>query len=325
MRDDPSVIGFYEPLNEALASVRVRDIRDFRTDSWESRHPFQQRSYYDEFVPFMRRWRSGIARYDERFALDGWYGGTSAVPSGMHDYIAMLVRHAEAQGCVAVLKFTRSLGRLSWMTHAFPGAAHIVVVRNPLDQWCSAWDQAMRHDNPYFLIMPWLALHRNMKNGAVASLARSLDVTPLDFGGGRLQRQYDRALDTIPSIDPETSYRAFLVTWILGTIDALRHGDIVVDIDALHYDDAYRPDLEQSIERHTGIHVDFGTFEKGRRTTRQAAANVLDLEHVHHDARRAISEVSGSDEDGRRIAYRCRRMLERRVIAPSNASLSLLR
>jgi len=322
MRNDPAVVAFYEPLNEALASIGTRDLRDFRTDSWESRHPFQQRAYYAEFAPFVGRWRRGVARYDERFALDRWFGDADDAPRGLRDYIAMLVAHAEAQDRVGVFKFTRTLGRLAWMRQAFPDAAHVVVVRNPLDQWRSAWDQAMHHGNPYFLIMPWLALHRNAGNAAVASTAALLGVTPLDFGGGRLQRQYDEAAGAIANIDPEASYRAFLVTWILGMIDALRYGEVIVDIDALRDDDAYRPHLERSIAQHTGLHVDLATFEGSRRDVHESVASALDFERVHRDARPVIAAACNANRSPRRVSVRCIQLLDRRGADAPDASLA---
>ena len=77
----------------------------------------------------------------------------------------------------------------------------------------------MRHDNPYFLIMPWLVLHRNARSRAIAAAAAALGVAPIDLGPGRIQQQYDRALPLVAAIEPEDAYRAFLVTWLLGTID----------------------------------------------------------------------------------------------------------
>jgi hypothetical protein len=311
LREDPGVLGFYEPLNEGLGSIGHADIARFRTDSWASHHPYQGRSYYEEFAPFVRRWQRGVAGYDEHFALDGWFSGARGGHADLRAYLTMLVAHAEARHRVAVCKFTRSLGRLPWITHAFPDASHIVVVRNPLDQWCSAWEQATRHDNPYFLIMPWLALHRNLSCTALATSAALLEIAPIDFGAGRLQRQYDRARALIAHIPPEASYRAFLAIWLLGVLDALRYGDIVVDIDALHHDDAYRPHGERNIAKHTGIDVDFRTFDPARRSAHHGITQLLDLDGVHHDARRAIAALCRSSERTQRVAQRCIQILDR--------------
>jgi hypothetical protein len=313
LRENADVLGFYEPLNEALGSISHHDLERFRTDSWASNHPPQERSYYEEFAPFVRRGRRGVDGYRESFALDDWFGDGATAPNGLHAYLAQLVAYATIEQRIGVFKFTRTRGRLPWITHHFPDALHVAVVNNPLDQWCSAWQQAQRHDNPYFLIMPWLILHRNRSSSALAATADALDVAPRALGGGRLQAQYDRALRVIDDITPEASYRACLALWVLETIAALRHGDLVIDIDTLHYDDWYRERLEADLAARTGLHVDFSNFDMSRRTAHRFVSNAFDVERIHGDARTAIATTCGATERERRIAQRAIHLLDRRA------------
>ncbi len=304
-------MGFYEPLNEVLASIGHGEIRRHRTDSWPSNHPFQERPYYAEFAPFVRRFGRGIRHYDEAFALDGWFGSADHVPGALRTYLGSLVDHAAAGAQTSVFKCTRSLGRMPWFTQTFPDATHVAVVRNPLDQWCSAWQQAMRHGNPYFLVMPWLMLHRNRHRDAVASTAEMLGIDPIDAGTGRLLRQLDRVAGRIAGVDPERSYRAFLVMWALSIIDAFRYADLVVDVDALQHGGAGRHQLEREITAHLGMHVDFRAFDIPRHAAHHPVAHVVDVERVHRDAHRVLTAVCRAGE--RRIAQQSAAILDRNV------------
>jgi hypothetical protein len=324
MREHPDVMGFYEPLNEGLASIGRADIAQFSTDSWASHHPRQQRSYYDEFMPFVRPWRRGVKGYRPDYALDGWFGSAHATPDGLRAYVASLADYAHAHERIGVFKFTRSLGRLPWMVQTFPDVTHVVVVCNPFDQWRSAWHQAMRHVNPYFLIMPWLVLHRNARSRAIAAAAAALGVAPIDLGPGRIQQQYDRALPLVAAIEPEDAYRAFLVTWLLGTVDALRYGELVVDLDVLDRDERYRRHLERAFATRAGLPVDFGDFDATRRVSQRGIAHLLDLERAHADARRAIASASHGGEAARQPAERAIQILDR-SLAPGYAGAELRR
>ncbi len=301
MRRNPAVLGFYEPLNEALGSMRRDEIDAFRADSWASEHPAYAGSYFAEFAPLLRRFRRGVIGYRDDFALDHTFG------EGMRDarferYLTSLVRLAEDREKVGVFKFTRTLGRLAQMRAMFPQATHLVVLRNPWDQWCSAWHQAAEHANPYFLIAPALALHRSRQSAIVRDIMRELGVGSFDFGRGRFQQQFDRALHSVITSEPEVSYRAFLAHWLLTAADGVHHGQIVVDVESMHACEMYRLAIQKAIEDCSGLAVD---LRDDRPASDCKSETVLRppfaIERIHEIAEDALHALYGNDREGGRV------------------------
>jgi hypothetical protein len=187
------------------------------------------------------------------------------------------------------------------------------VVRNPLEQWHSAWQQAHVHGNPYFAIMPWLVVDRNFRNGKVRATAKALGVRPIALGGGRLQRRYDRAIAPVSELDAEQSYRAFLVSWLLGSAAAYAYGELAVDVEQARRDADYRAMLEQAITTRGKIGIDLrDDRDAGAQAARRAAGMTpgFSVERVHTDARKVLASIRRDRTFGIDIASRLEAKLD---------------
>jgi hypothetical protein len=109
-----------------------------RADTWSSHHPRLTRPYYHEYAPLLRNGTPGVDGFRRAFGAANFFADAAAELPELRAYIAMLLAHAAKQGRQPVLKFCRSIGRVAWMQRNFPGAVHVVVLRNPATQFGSA-------------------------------------------------------------------------------------------------------------------------------------------------------------------------------------------
>ena len=128
------IAGYYEPLNELLATLRPSEVSSLTADSWPSGHKGLTRPYFDEYRPLLKDDRAGVAHYQARFATDDFFAAPDAAMPELEGYLRTLLNDARHRGEQPVLKFCGSLGRVGWMRRRFPDAAHIVVLRDPLSR-----------------------------------------------------------------------------------------------------------------------------------------------------------------------------------------------
>ena len=257
----PDVTAFYEPLNEVLASLSRRRIDAMTTTSWESGHPALARPYFAEFAPLLRAGVPGVPGYRPGFAIDRF--SPDAFPASeraaLAAYLTQLIRLAEDDGKAAVLKFCRSTGRLDWMLEAFPQAVHCAVIRHPVAQWASAWQQYMRYGNTYFLGAPLMVVSRNLHDPRVA---RAVDAFGLRgtllraCRGVPVAQHLDACRRRVPGCAAEVLHRVFVAHWTLSALPLGRGAAVLIDGDRLGASPSYRDDIAATLAGASGLRPD---------------------------------------------------------------------
>lgn len=248
-RDD--VLAFCEPFNERLARFTPEEVlRDTQTVR-VLRHPQLNAPYFAEYLPLLTS--KGVARFEERFALRHYFTPTQQ-PLAEGAYLASLLRLAESAGKQAVLGFSRSLGRVGALKRTF-GGSHVVLIRDPVQQWLSARSHRIERASPYFELGHVTILALAPRRSIAGSIAHWLKIPHLRFGSFRYQyRQLRRHFEPL---DDELSYRAFIAVYLLSYAKAMRHADVVVDMDRLSRFPPYAAQLSQELLQLTGVALDF--------------------------------------------------------------------
>jgi len=195
----------------------------------------------------------GVARYEERFALRRYFVPTQQ-PLVEATYLATLLNRAEVAHKRAVLGFSRSLGRVGAIKRVF-GGHHLVMIRDPVQQWLSARSQRLKHGSPYFELGHLLILALASRLSVAGRIARWLDIPHLRFGS--FGHQYRLLRRRFEPLDDELSYRAFIAVYMLSYMKALRHADVVVDMDRLSSSRLYAEALSDDLRQATGLDLDF--------------------------------------------------------------------
>ena len=256
------VLAFCEPFNERLARCTAAGILCDTESAWDSRHPQLNAPYFAEYLPLLTN--TGVARYEDRFALRRYFVPAQQ-PLDEAAYLASLVRLAAESRKQAVLGFSRSLGRVGAIKRVF-GGCHVVLIRDPVQQWLSARSQRIRHGNPYFEIGHLMILALAPRRSTAGRIAHWLKIPHLRFGSfGHHYRLLRRRFEPL---DDELSYRAFMAVYMLSYAKALRHADLTIDMDRLSRLPPYARTMSSELLQATGLDLDFARLFDARRSAR---------------------------------------------------------
>lgn len=280
-----NVMGFYEPLNQSLATLSLRTLPTMRPAVSRSRHPDEQRPYFEEFGPLFSGRAPGVAGYRLDFAYESFFMTQDAPFPELRSYIESLLKLASASEKVPVLKFCRSLGRVGWLRENFPDAAHIFVIREPGSQWMSAWRLSHEDDNPHHLLTPIRIWARHSKHRLVATVLETMRISPEDF---ELPMKHTAVRKAVRRAPPPLLYRGFLAFWILTAFLALPDCDMAIETERLSAPD-YRATTQSAIESLTGVSIDLSdAIPLGN----PAGSNdFFGAQHAHVDAVRTLARL----------------------------------
>lgn len=200
--------------------------------------------YFEEYRPLRRRW-GGVRGYHARFAFHDFFREHN---EALAKYFRMLLASAAAEGRQGMFKLCRSYGRLGAMRREFSGR-HAYLIRNPRDQWQSY----MLKGRPYWMAMTCViaALRPGPASDLSARLSRPLPtyLRCLRFFGplsvGYLLGAGKRYCRSLSAAD---TYRIFHHEWRLAHDAAAQHCQVLIDVDRLSVDTAYRAQVEEQFD-----------------------------------------------------------------------------
>jgi hypothetical protein len=287
------VTGYYEPLGERLAEIRLSNLDAINAESWPSGHKGLDRPYFDEFSPLLRPFRPGVPGYQTRFATEDFFAAPDIALPEMEHYVRGLLDVTLERGEQPVLKFSRSTGRIGWMRRHFPDAVHIVVVRDPFTQFASALRQFVWHEDGYFLAMPLLLLtmHRDLPLIRLCLRHMGLELPELANAPNGLAA----CIAYLRAGDPSTWYRGFLAFWAVTAASIPDTVDLVIDSDALARSGSYRMRCEIELARLTGQMVSFGDADgTGAETPTRTLSRHSEILRAHAGAEAFFAELMGT-------------------------------
>lgn len=246
-----STLCFYEPFGEALARCSPKRIRRDTADGWDSRHP-PGLPYRTEYLPLLHPLLTGVPQYREKFALARYFPTAAGVAAEAR-YLSRLIGHARQRGKHPVLGFSRSLGRAVELKAALDGY-HIIVQRDPLQQWLSCRSYRGRVPLAYFELCHFLILALAPARSPAGRFARMLGLPRLPRG---LQRQLKALHAAIHPWSDELSYRAFTAVSLLSHALAEPAADLLLDVDRLGRSSGYREMVSARILAAVGLALDF--------------------------------------------------------------------
>ncbi|MBI1683339.1 hypothetical protein [Caulobacter hibisci] len=246
----PGVRAYYEPWHEHLQTMTHEIIARETPEHTRLRHPGGDRPYLAEFSELIAP-NGGVAGYQERFALDGYRLDAEQDDAEQQAYVAGLVGHAQAQGEVPVLACCRTLGKIGWLKRR-AGGFHIVLIRDPLQQWLSFYSLRKRPRPTYFEICQYVLMSEFAEADGLRAELRVPESRGRGFAG-RLAAVRER-LKRAPAA---VSFAAFLAVYILSYLKALPEADLVIDVDRLGRDADYTATVSKAVAAGCGLAPDF--------------------------------------------------------------------
>jgi hypothetical protein len=247
----PEVCAYYEIFHEALGCETRHELASRSPDAWASRHPHLDTGYFAEYLPLVGE--RGVPGFGKSFPVDHFFADRPDVLEPEHRYIAALVAHARRLGQAPVFGCCRTIGRAPWLKTRFRGA-HILLVRDPRQQWYSGYARRREAGQAYFEVMPYFILGKATLAPA-RRVARMLGIPMVD--ATTVDAEYQRYAAMLSTADPEQSYAAFYAVLSLSLDRALPVADLVIDIDRLSADPIYRVGIERAARMRTKHNVSF--------------------------------------------------------------------
>ncbi|HTY82731.1 MAG TPA: hypothetical protein VMB19_00865 [Silvibacterium sp.] len=287
-RRNPSTTSFYEPFGETLARSSPKRIGRQTAHGWNSRHPPLALPYAEEYCQLHRPFLKGVPGYRKEFALARYFPTEAGIGPEIR-YVSRLIRHAQRRDTHPVLGFSRSLARTAALKNAL-GGYHVVVQRDPLQQWLSCRSYRGEVSLSYFELCHFLILALAPSGSPARRFADMLGLPSLPRG---LQRQFTYLYSAIYPWDDELSYRAFMAVSLLSYAVAVPAADLVLDVDRLGRSHVYRDKVSAKILANTGLDIDFNDC---RVPTHDTAGVRLDFAAVERSVRERL-DVFGAELD----------------------------
>jgi hypothetical protein len=299
LRELERVAGFYEPLSNVLADLKLADIAASRP-TLTSGHPPLAAPYFDEYRPFLRDDARGVAGYDRRFSVDRFTREPDATFPSLLSYLHALSEHTTGQGRVPVFKFCRTGGRLPWLRRAFAEALHVGVLRNPASQFASGWLLRQQWSNAFFVAAPIRVLGLNQTDPLVREViavcgVRLPPLPPMPEDAYAVAcEQFAR------TVDSDNAYRAFIALWILCALRMGEGVDLLIDMERLGESREYASGLRAAFEAQCGLLPDFTSARDLVVETRRSAARMTGIDGgalraVHSAALKFLKTQAGVD------------------------------
>jgi hypothetical protein len=253
-REQPGLMGFYEPLHESLATLTPGAIHGINAEDWHSGHPQKLRPYFEEYTPLIPPGHAGVNLFSPDFTFTNFFPDADQDNPALLAYLTQLGEHAWASNAKPVFKFTRSTGRIRWMQRQFPNAAHVALIRNPVSQFISGLRIFHETDNIYFLAMPFAVLAANHTQPNVAAAIDAFDVPlPSLVEFPTPEAIISDAITHVRSLSPEERYRGFLAFWQLSAAAIPDNIDLLIQNETLLTSAAARADITRRIGKLIGV------------------------------------------------------------------------
>jgi hypothetical protein len=247
----PGVRAYYEPWHEQLERLNAQTLDAETPDNSGLRHPGGSRPYLGEFEPVLDP-AGGVRGYQDRFALDRYFLEPDDEDPDQQTYIAGLIAAARARDEVPVLACCRTLGRIDWLKRRFDGF-HIVLIRDPVQQWMSFYSLRKRPRPTYFELCQYVILSELPGRAAQAQALLGARFTPR----GRLAQRIAAVRRRLKRACAQVSFAAFMAVYLLSYLRALPQADLVIDVDRMARDPGYARAIEAAIRQASGLAPDF--------------------------------------------------------------------
>jgi len=242
-------MAYYEPWHEQLARLTPERIERERPATSGLRHPNEGLPYLSEFAGLLRP-DGGVQGFETRLALDSYFLAADQEDPGQAAYVETLIAAARREDRTPVLACCRTLGRIGWLRRRF-GGTHVVLIRDPVQQWRSFYSLRKRPRPTYFELCQYVILSEAAGGEAGA---RRLG---LEAGEGELTDRIQAARKRLKRAPARVSFAAFLAVYVLSYLAALPRADLVIDVDRLGSDPEYARTMATAIEVLTGVTLDF--------------------------------------------------------------------
>lgn len=234
-RQDKRYYCYYEPLHQFLTKVTADNIRHIMTGNYKSvHHPELDKYYLYEYKPLLKEGLTGIPFFRKSFSFEN-FCLSGSIP-GLEQYLDYLIDGAGDR--IPVMQFNRSAFRIKWFKDHYPDTLNIYLLREPRDQWQSYFELYNRTGYRGFFVMDLIIPSINKDSREYRLLAEMLPL--IDFHDEKQDKEDEFYRVILDSYSDEEKYLLFYYTWFKALIENVLHADVIMNINLLSTNPAYR-------------------------------------------------------------------------------------
>jgi hypothetical protein len=243
---------YYEPLHPVLAQVSTENIEFILTRDFQSvHHPALDKYYLYEYLPLLIKGEPGVPFFKKSFSYDEFC--RNDFNPELKQYIDYLLAGAGEK--VPLLQFNRTALRTRWFKTNYPDSLNIYLVRNPRDQWQSYFELYKRTNYREFFVMDFLLVSVNEDKEDFKALSQHLPLLPFNHRDHAKEKNfYNIILDCYSN---EEKYFLFYYLWLRALAENLLNADLVIDINRLSHEAAYKTGIKEILNTLGISDIDF--------------------------------------------------------------------
>jgi hypothetical protein len=265
LRRDDSLMCFNEAIIDVFGHYGKRDIARFKAaQKWNVNHHFLDRDDFDEFVV---AWDDVMHLYPMFPSFRDYLPRDGTLPSSLGDYLAALMDFAQLRGKRPVLCEIHSRGRAGALRGAF-GGFHIAQFRDPLSQFGSFVRPLFEGGEWGHLTFPLMELGISGAHPLYRLVPEVWRVPVLPWPAGDRAQRWGSAVQymaLVASPEPDVIERLLrwhLFSWTLSNLAAVGYSDLVLDLERVHDEAAYRDAIVSVLASECGTRADFRDVAK---------------------------------------------------------------
>ena len=144
LKDNSSNMLFLDPLNIALTSLKSAE--ESNSDNWDSNHP-PGFNYFEEYLPIFDGEK--LHEFPDMSEFKFFYSSRNFQVQLVR-YIGGLIEYARKSNKTPVFKFEQLEGHVEVLRDNFPRAIHVGLIRDPIDQVSSWYEQLALGNSGFF-------------------------------------------------------------------------------------------------------------------------------------------------------------------------------
>jgi hypothetical protein len=259
-REIPQFCTFVEPFHEKLGYATTEDFEAERNQRIEFRlrHPPIDRHYFAEY-PFHPN--GGVPFFRKRFSFENYFMLASQQDEELHAYLSNLAVYAREQNRRPLFKFCRFGLRTAWMVQNFSPIV-IYIARDPEAMFRSYW--SFGGPQSYFIFALAMIVSKNRDCALFTEAAVRFGIPFIEKLS--VAEELSEIYELTGDFDPQTWRDLFLLFWVLHLQHNSACCDLLLDMDMLATNEAYRERMEQHIAHLTGAHLSFAEVQQPRTT-----------------------------------------------------------
>jgi hypothetical protein len=142
------------------------------------------------------------------------------------------------------MKFNRTTLRIKWFHRVYDNGLHIYLVRNPRDNWQSKVAHANRIDT-YFLAMDLLIASQNREIKCFKKAANKIPL--INYSDNDFIKELTFYKTIVTTYSYYDLYYIFYYLWLSAFIENIVNADLIININLLSEDLAYRETVEEQL------------------------------------------------------------------------------